>query len=471
MTMVATGRSFREGLGGRWARLSLATRFATAAGVVLVLAALAIGAVVTARIEAAVVRNSANAAALYMDSVIAPISQQLASQDELSPGARRAIEEILANTPLGERVASFKFWSGDGRVLWADNEAIIGQDYGLSDDLRRAWAGEVVASFDDLTDEENEAEAALGLPLLEIYSPIREVYSGDVIAVAEFYEVAPELARDLKAARRGAWAAVAVATLLLGGVLYAIVLGGSRTIETQRGALDQRLRELREMSARNHELRLRVQAAAARAAAQADRTMRGIGADLHDGPAQHLAYAALRLDALRERLHGYPAEEDLGRIAEAVAEAMAEVRALSRGLQLPDIADRPLAAVVEGVVQAHEARTGHAVALRVDCGAEPPLVPAARVCVYRFVQEGLGNASRHAAGAELEVELWCRPGELRLAVRDRGPGLPPSPGGTGGLGLSGLRDRVESLGGSFVARTRPGGGTEIAMTLDSGGPA
>lgn len=472
MTLAMTGRSLREGLAGRWARLSLATRFATAAGVVLVLAALAIGAAVTARIEGAVVRNSANATALYMDSVIAPISQQLGSDDALSPGAQRALEEIFANTSLGERVVSFKFWDRDGQVIWAENEGIIGQAFEPTQELRRALAGEVVASFDSLDDDEEDApEAAMGLPLLEIYSPIREVYSGEVIAVAEFYEVASDLAQDLGAARRGTWAVVAATTLLLGGVLYGIVLGGSRTIEAQRAALDQRLRELRGLSARNHELRLRVQAAAARAAAETDRTMRGIGADLHDGPAQHLAYAALRLDSLRERLLGDPAEEDLGRIAGAVSEAMAEVRALSRGLQLPDIADRPLAAIVESVVQAHEARTGHAVEVRLDCGSEPVLVPAAKVCVFRFLQEGLSNGSRHAGGEGLEVELSCGSGELRLAVRDRGPGLPPSPEGVGRMGLGGLRDRVESLGGTFVARTRPEGGTEILMLLDTGGPS
>ncbi len=470
MTVVATSAKLPEGPAARWGRLSLATRFAAAAGVVLILATLAIGAFVTARIEEAVVRNSANATALYMDSVIAPISQQLARSPELSPGAQRALEEIFANTPLGERVVSFKFWSGDGTVIWAENDEIIGRRFGLTEDLREAWEGEVIASFDDLHEEENSAEAALGLPLVEIYSPIREVWSGRVIAVAEFYEVAPELARDLRAARAAAWAAVAATTLLLGSLLYVIVLGGSRTIEAQRRTLDQRLEDLRDLSARNHDLRLRVQAAAARAAAQADRTMRGIGADLHDGPAQHLAYAALRLDAMRERLGDHEVGPDLDRVAGAVSEAMAEVRALSRGLQLPDIADRPLPAIVEAAVEAHEARTGHAVTVRASCVSPPNLGPAARICVFRVVQEGLANASRHAGGRGLEVELDCSGPELRLAVRDRGPGLPERLR-EGGLGLSGLRDRVESLGGTFVARSRSEGGTEILMTLETGGPA
>ncbi|TNC62083.1 sensor histidine kinase [Rubellimicrobium roseum] len=436
---------------------------------VLVVATLVIGAVVTARIEDAVVRNSANATALYMDNVIGPILQQVSRSGELTPGAHRALHEILENTPLGDRVVSFKFWSADGQVIWADNNANEGRTFPLTDDLRQALSGEVVASFDDLHEEESSEEAALGLPLLEIYLPVREVWSGRVVAVAEFYEIAEGLAGDLRAARAAAWAAVGITTLLLGGVLYAIVLGGSHTIEVQRRALDQRLGQLRELSARNEELRLRVQAAASRSATQTDRTMRRIGADLHDGPAQHLAYAALRLDALRERLEG-PVSDEMARVAGAVTEALTEVRAVSRGLQLPDIAERPLEATVKAAVEAHEARTGHCVTLEATCSTEPDLDPAARVCVFRFVQEGLNNASRHAKGVGLEVALTCDDQELRLAVRDQGPGLPDIPRPEG-MGLSGLRDRVESLGGTFAARSRPEGGAEIIMTLETRGPA
>jgi signal transduction histidine kinase len=456
----------RLALRRRWERLSLATRFALAAAAVLLPAALAIGAFVASRIEEAVVRNSANATAIFMESVIAPISQQLATQDTLSPGARRALEEIFGNTPLGERVVSYKFWREDGTLIWAENQAIVGQRFELTDDLRRAWGGEVRADFDALGDAEDAAEAALGLPLLEIYSPIRAVWSGEVIAVAEFYEVAPELARDLRAARRGAWAAVGGLTAGLGLVLYAIVLGGSRMIESQRRALDARLMELEDLSARNRDLRLRVQAAAGRAAAAADRALRGLGRDLHDGPAQHLAYAALRLDSLRDRLAGRPEEAEADRVARAVGEAMAELRALSRGLQAPDIAGRPLRALVAETAEAHALRTGHPVALELACADDPPLPTAARLCAFRFLQEGLSNASRHAGGEGLEVALACGPQGLRLAVRDRGPGLPAAPR-EGAMGLQGLRDRVESLGGAFEARPRPGGGTEIAMTLET----
>jgi signal transduction histidine kinase len=90
--------------------------------------------------------------------------------------------------------------------------------------------------------------------------------------------------------------------------------------------------------------------------------------------------------------------------------------------------------------------------------------------VLRFLQETLANASRHAEGRGIEVDLACAEGELRLSTRDRGPGLRGAPR-EGAMGLAGLRDRVESLGGTFRAATREGGGAEVALTLETGGPA
>ena len=79
------------------------------------------------------------------------------------------------------------------------------------------------------------------------------------------------------------------------GLLAGIVLRGSRVIAQQRGALEQRIGELSQLLAQNVELRQRVQGAAARATALNERYLRRISAELHDGPAQLLALASLRL--------------------------------------------------------------------------------------------------------------------------------------------------------------------------------
>ena len=453
-----------------WTDRSLAAQFALAGGVVMVLSMVIIGSLVAARIEEGVVRNTALATSQYMDSIVSPLSQDLADADELPPGASRALDEVFTNTPLGERVVSYKIWKPGGRIVEASDKSLIGKTFNETENLIAAFQGEVRADFEDLHDEEDQGEYALGIPLLEIYSPIREVWSGDVIAVMEFYEAAERLEADLAEAKRNSWLAVALMFLSIGGLLFVIVLRGSRTIDAQRAALTRQLQDLTTMSAHNTALRERVQQAAARASAMNDQALRRIGADLHDGPAQLLGFAALRLDDLRDAVAD---EKDVTAVERAIKDAMREVRTISRGLLLPDIENRAPCDIVRGVAEAHGARTGTDVAVACDVPGDLDLSAAARICLYRLVQEGLNNAWRYAGGDGQEVDLQLKDGVLLLWVRDRGPGYPETPTDAGpvddasGLGLSGLRDRVESLGGSFEAGNRADGkGAEIHMALD-----
>ncbi|SNS48145.1 sensor histidine kinase [Tropicimonas sediminicola] len=450
-----------------WKGASLATQYAFASSAVLVVAAILVGTVVAARIEENVVRNSANSTAMFMESVLAPIGQQFAEQDRLSPGARRALEEIFENTPIGERVISYKFWKRGGRIVEASDPAIVGEIFPVTDGLQSAWQGHVAADFEALGDAEDAGEQALGLPLLEIYSPIREYYSGEIIAVVEFYEVHEQLAADLARARRDAWLVVVGAFGGLGVILYLIVLRGSRVIDRQQRRLLNQYAELEALSSHNQELRRRVRDAAGRSAERADRVLRQIGADLHDGPAQQLAFAALRLDALQEAKTVADRQGEIERIDSAIAGALAEIRTISRGLSLPDVADRTPAGIVALAVEEHRARTGNPVETELACDGPVDMPFAARLCLFRFVQEGLNNASRHAEAAGMAVSLACDADRLTLSVHDAGPGFDPEDTPLG-LGLSGLRDRIESLGGAFHAGRGGGPGGELRLSFDLG---
>ncbi|MFD1808367.1 hypothetical protein ACFSHQ_10235 [Gemmobacter lanyuensis] len=99
-------------------------------------------------------------------------------------------------------------------------------------------------------------------------------------------------------------------------------------IESQQAQLHRQVLALEEMSDHNRALRLRVQGAAARSAALNDQVLRQIGADLHDGPAQLLGYAALRLDGLDVPPEAEPRRIEVER---AVKDAMREIRSISRG--------------------------------------------------------------------------------------------------------------------------------------------
>lgn len=445
-----------------WAKLSLARQFALAGGVVMFVSAVAGGFFVSNRIEDAVVRNTANATALYMESFIAPLTQDLATRADMSAASKVKLGALLADTALGKRVVSFKIWRPGGLVVDASNLDVVGKVFPVTENLEKAWAGEVRADFNETGDEEDAAEHALGLPLLEIYSPIREVKTGKVIAVAEFYEVASQLKLDLVRARSLGWLTVGGAMVLIYASLFAVVLRGSRTIDRQLAAL-------KDMAAGNLALRLRVQGAAARFASLNDQTLRRIGADLHDGPAQLMGFAALRLDAVRAG--DAASEQELAAVKRAVKDSILEVRNISRGLSLPDIEQKSLEDILRGVAETHATRVGAAVA--VSCEAVAVELPSAvKICCFRVAQEGLTNGWRHGGGLGQEVRLHFGAERLVLLVLDRGPGIGGAGLDEGGLGLAGLTDRVASLGGQLSLANRSDGpgsealGVELRMELD-----
>ena len=189
----------------RFFRDTLPGQFLVAGGLVMVAGALIVGTWVSNRIEQGVVQNSAVAAAHYMESFLSPLGQDLANAEGLSPPARQALTEIFSGTTLGNRVVSYKIWKKGGLVAEASDASLRGQRFEPSDDLKKAWAGQVAASFEDLTDHEDQGEAALGIPLLEVYSPIHAFWTGEVIAVAEFYERADVLAAELNDVKRQSW--------------------------------------------------------------------------------------------------------------------------------------------------------------------------------------------------------------------------------------------------------------------------
>jgi signal transduction histidine kinase len=451
-----------------WPRLlrfpdpSLAQAFALAGGLVMVLAGMVVGFFVADRIEQTVVRNAANTTALYMQSFVAPLVQHLGPQQELPPDDLAAIENLLQGTPLGQRIVTFKVWAKGGLVIGASDPGLVGQTFEAAEDLRRAWGGEVQASFNHLGEDENKAESSLNVPLLEIYVPVRSVASGQIICVVEFYEVASQLQADLTRTLLLSWGVVLAVALLVGLSLFAIVLRGSRTIQAQ-------VAELTDLSQRNIALRRRVQDGASRFAGMTDQALRRIGADLHDGPAQQIGFVALRLDALRRQVGNIPAAQaEIDAIGQAVHEAITEIRTVSRGLSLPDIGRKPLTVLVRGLVDAHAARTHEEVRLTVRLDRDPPA--AVKTVVCRTVQEGLTNGWRHGQGAAQSVDLGLTGSRLVVAVRDRGPG----PGqaavtldGMTGLGLPGLQGRAEALGGTVTLRAREDGpGAELVLELD-----
>ncbi len=462
-------------LADSWHRLSLAAQYFFTGSVVLLVGMASIGFWVTQQIEDGVTRNTAASTALYMESFVAPLVQELAHNDLLSPEIQKELDVLLKSNVLGRRIVSFKIWKEGGLIAYSSHRKIIGTRFPPTDNLRHAWAGEVTAEFDRLEDDEDALERASGIPLLEMYSPIRETHTGNIIAVAEFYESAETLQDNLFVANLQSWMVVAAVTLGMLSVLSGIVSRGSKTIELQRISLEQRVSELSHLLAQNEQLRSRLQKASSRTAEINEHYLRRISADLHDGPAQLLSLALLRIDALkpliRDKGNSKESRTDIDIVRSSLMDAITEIREICTGLTLPELENLSLSKLLDYAVSAHEKRTETRV--DVDIQSTPQrLTKSLKICIFRFVQEALNNAFHHADG--LGQRLICQyDGQLlRIEVTDSGPGISFTDHEPArGLGIVGLRDRIESIGGELEIHSDPKIGTRIVMqcTIDKGG--
>jgi signal transduction histidine kinase len=291
-----------------------------------------------------------------------------------------------------------------------------------------------------------------------------------VIAVAEFYQTVDALNQEVAAAQRRSWLVVGGTTLVIYLLLAGFVQQASETIERQKMILNDQISRLTEVLSQNKELHDRVRRAAGSVATLNERFLRRIGSELHDGPSQDLGLVLLKLDALIgrcERDSLTPAiVDELTSIQSSLENAQKEVRAISTGLSLPQLAELSLAETVTRAVRAHERRTGSRVTLEIDPLPEQAALPV-KITVYRVLQESLNNAYRHAGGAHQQIRAFMDGDLLALEVSDQGPGFVFQPSATfhGHLGIAGMRERVESLGGSFSVKSEIGKGTQITARL------
>lgn len=467
-TLAVESPGFWSWLRRRWSASTLAVQFFLVGGIVALAATAVVGVSVAGLIERAVTRNAAATTALYVDSVIAPLLPDMRSATVLDDVVKRALDETLGQDALGDRLIAMRLWSPDGTILYADDDELIGQTFERSAGLEQALSGEIVANFDRF--DALDGGEAPSTPLLEIYNPILQPWSGDVVAAIEFYEDATEFEASLNQALWRSWIAVAATTGLVFLLLTTIVLRGSRTIDRQAHDLRRRVDDLTRLLNENRALHERIQKATRRATALNESYLRRIGSDLHDGPAQLVALASLRLDSgavLDPMADPVRREQEIHSIRSTLEDAIQELRSICHGLVLPQIEAADFADLVRHAVGAHERHTGSTLALDLD--RVPAAIPVAqKICAYRFLQEGLNNSFRHCPDASPTVSLRAEDGSLTLRIADDGPGFDPATVRPNSLGLAGLRDRIESLGGHFSLQSSLKG-TILTMTLDCGG--
>ena len=454
--------------------LSLVQQFKLTSLAILVSGMFLIGWWVGQQIKHGVINRTAATTALYVDSFISPTIQKLGQGNNLTGEHRRTLDKLLAETPLGRQIVTFKIWDSDSRIIYSTTPSDIGRNFPANKELARALSGEITSRISDLREPEHSLERNEWKRLIETYSPVRQKGSNRIIAVAEFYQTVDDLQKEITTAQTRSWLVVGAATVIMYLLLVGMVRRGSDTISRQQAELQKKVTQLSNILAQNQKLHERVRRAATRTTALNERFLRRISAELHDGPAQDLGLALLQLDGVIagcEEVASVHSEdrqinEALNTIQSSLERALQEVRAISAGLQLPELDDLTLEETIIRVVHIHERRMHAKVSLSYNqLPAQSPL--PAKITLYRLIQEALSNAARHGGVSNQQVRVRFEADSLNLVISDQGSGFDMSQvaGQDDQLGLAGMRERVESLGGLFRLETKLDHGTRVIADL------
>jgi signal transduction histidine kinase len=283
--------------------------------------------------------------------------------------------------------------------------------------------------------------------------------TGKTARVDDFSGVDPELVSRWFGTTGRAPHAVACPVVVGGrlwGTIVAGLLSGPLPADTERRM--GQFSELLTIAIANALSRTELAASRARIVVAADQARRQLERNLHDGIQQRLVSLALQLRVLERRVNSEEQQlkSSLAAAVEELNQTTDEVREIAQGIHPAILTQGGLAPALRTL------------ALRCSIPVEVVVEPEHRlpepieVAAYYVTAEALTNAAKHAAGSRAWVTVERQGGLLSLRIGDDGiGGADPVTGG----GLTGIRDRVEALGGSFLVHSPPDEGTVLEVAL------
>ncbi len=200
-----------------------------------------------------------------------------------------------------------------------------------------------------------------------------------------------------------------------------------------------------------------------------------ISRELHDVVVQTFSGINLCLAAMKRtvKTNTKGRERNIARTQMLVEKCVNSIHQFARDLRPTVLDDIGLMPALQTFLKEFKARTGIQVSLSAFAGVER-VIGDKRIVLYRVAQEALANVSRHAQASRVVVSLQQRDGAVCMKIRDNGKGLPPAAIWSGKkskrLGLLGMEERLEMVGGDFKIEGGPGQGTTIIAQIPLGKP-
>ena len=386
-------------------------------------------------------------------------AEQRRREAEVLAEMARTINAALEVSTVLQRVAD-----GAKELCGSDGAAIALCEPGIEAAVIRYWAGTRSRGYHGVRIEPGQG---IGGIVLATGRPCRtDHYASDSRLSHEY----------LPLIQAGRTVGVLVVPIRSGERVEGLLYVGSeqpRTFTDHDEAILQRLADHAAIALANAQLYAEMQAGHERLqglshqlleAQEAER--RRIAHELHDEAGQLLASVHLALEAA---VSGLPPQlrEGFQPVRDHLDAIEAQLRRLSHELRPIILDDLGLLPALRFFAEGVAARTG--LHIHVDGSIKSRLPPAVETALYRIIQEGLTNIIKHAAATHVHLQLWRDAGMVHGSLRDNGSGFAVDQlvGRTGprGLGLLGIEERLEALGGTLRITSAPGHGTTLDITL------
>lgn len=384
--------------------------------------------------------NARTDAAGIATHVAAPLVDERVRADV--PGASDHLGTVVESRIRDGSLEHVKIWDDDGRVLWSDQQNLVGRVFDLPPEVQALFGTQdLVAELTNLSREENVAERGEG-ELLEVY--VGAFDRDGVPMVFEAYVSTTAVDKTAEAiVPPFAWL-IAGSLVLLLLIMLPFALSLSRRVERAQAARASSMRH---------------------ALLASDLERRRIAEELHHGVVQELAGLGYTLPAVVNHLE---AGDDPSKVRPLVERSVDLVqrniwalRTLMTDIYPQDLRGGGLAHAVQQLV--HSDALPAEIEARADIDEDLDVPADAAILAYRIVRESVHNVVKHADARKLVVELHQEGSDLVTRVIDdgRGPGDRPGHSPDGHLGLRLVADAVRDVGGQLEVAPRAEGGTSL----------